>query len=741
MPDTRLDLVRCELDVPTRSLLVDGRAVPIARRPFEVLEHLVRNRHRVVTKLELLESIWPAGQRSPAALVQAMVKLRKSLDGAGAASAIRSVRRVGYQFVEPPAAPSHGEVPRDRLLTVALLPLRNETGDSALDWVEIGLAAVVAELLGREARLSLIAMPALLSVLAGAKGLPPQEQAEAAQRCTGAGRVVIGRILRCNGRLRVDYRMFGHTDDVETSLEADSPTQLATVLAAALRAALLDDGKAVAPGCADPVAAEAFARGLKAAAEQRWAAARSLFQLTLEFAPNDRAAKLELLRVSAELGAPQAELYELAARIQDEGAGEIGDVAHARAQLALGRFHMLRADYERAARHLRRAQQIADTLKSWDWSSQILLARASVDLHQCRLREAQQRVEEIRRLSRLTGNRQMLLSAEVLDGARALCANEYAQASQVSMKAAEQARRMSQSRSFCLACGNACEALAISGRLAEAAAWGADGLAAALAHGYSDLVESLTASLAWTRRLTGVRATGHALANLPEPPRTPDAPWRARGHLAAASADHAGAARCFEVAILWAREAGRVMHEQEALPWFIESLVLCGRSSDAEAELARCEARFGRGIQDIHVHVLLLRAMLAHRQGQLSSATELLQRVQGERPAPLWHTWALADAAWLQVEAGKPDDALRTLAGVDAACAELPLLLAVRARILIALGQAHTALALKQRFLEQRGSRDDADYFRSLEPFYAKCASGVLDPGRIPLAPALPSRL
>ena len=48
----------CELHVPTRTLRVDGVAIALEPRPFDVLVHLVLQRHRCVTREELLREFW-----------------------------------------------------------------------------------------------------------------------------------------------------------------------------------------------------------------------------------------------------------------------------------------------------------------------------------------------------------------------------------------------------------------------------------------------------------------------------------------------------------------------------------------------------------------------------------------------------------------------------------------------------------------------------------------------------------
>ena len=48
---------RCEVDVDTRQVRLEGRPNAIEPTPFDLLVHLIRHRRRVVTKEELLGAI------------------------------------------------------------------------------------------------------------------------------------------------------------------------------------------------------------------------------------------------------------------------------------------------------------------------------------------------------------------------------------------------------------------------------------------------------------------------------------------------------------------------------------------------------------------------------------------------------------------------------------------------------------------------------------------------------------
>jgi DNA-binding winged helix-turn-helix (wHTH) protein len=113
-----------ELDEDLCELRCHDRRIPIQRRPLELLRHLIRNRHRVVSKAELLEVVWRGVAVSDAALSSALRDLRRALGDDGRTQhTIRTSHGFGYRFVAElePAAPATGGDP-DRPLEVPAPP-------------------------------------------------------------------------------------------------------------------------------------------------------------------------------------------------------------------------------------------------------------------------------------------------------------------------------------------------------------------------------------------------------------------------------------------------------------------------------------------------------------------------------------------------------------------------------------------------------------------------------------------
>lgn len=86
-----------EFDESRFELRVAGLAVELERRPLEVLRILLHNAGEVVTKEELLDTVWAGRVTVENVLANAVAKLRKAL-GEANASFIITKPRVGYRF-------------------------------------------------------------------------------------------------------------------------------------------------------------------------------------------------------------------------------------------------------------------------------------------------------------------------------------------------------------------------------------------------------------------------------------------------------------------------------------------------------------------------------------------------------------------------------------------------------------------------------------------------------------------
>jgi pimeloyl-ACP methyl ester carboxylesterase/DNA-binding winged helix-turn-helix (wHTH) protein len=88
------------LDCSRYELRSGAGVVRVEPQVFDVLTHLVSNRHRCVTKVELLDSVWGGRFVGEAALSSRIAAARRALGDDGEAQRyIRTVRGRGYQFI------------------------------------------------------------------------------------------------------------------------------------------------------------------------------------------------------------------------------------------------------------------------------------------------------------------------------------------------------------------------------------------------------------------------------------------------------------------------------------------------------------------------------------------------------------------------------------------------------------------------------------------------------------------
>ena len=88
------------LDDALQELRRDGRAVAVQPKVLKLLFYLVRERHRMVPKDELLDEVWPGTSVSESALGRALAAARRAVgDTGGEQRVIQTARGIGVRFV------------------------------------------------------------------------------------------------------------------------------------------------------------------------------------------------------------------------------------------------------------------------------------------------------------------------------------------------------------------------------------------------------------------------------------------------------------------------------------------------------------------------------------------------------------------------------------------------------------------------------------------------------------------
>jgi DNA-binding response OmpR family regulator len=94
-PDRTLSYGPLRVEPLSRRAFVDGEEVELTAKEFDLLECLIRNRGRVMTRSELMDRVWEVDFEAETKVVDLYVHyLRKKLGTAG--NVIETVRGVGY---------------------------------------------------------------------------------------------------------------------------------------------------------------------------------------------------------------------------------------------------------------------------------------------------------------------------------------------------------------------------------------------------------------------------------------------------------------------------------------------------------------------------------------------------------------------------------------------------------------------------------------------------------------------
>lgn len=159
------------LDTDRRELHHGPAAVSIAPQVFDLLEYLIRNRERVVSKDDLINAIWNGRAVSDAALTTRLNVARSAIGDTGEEQRlIKTLPRKGLRFigsvqkvggpVQAEAADSAVQPPKLALPdkpSIAVLPFENMSGDPEQDYFADGLVEDIITALSRFKALFVIA--------------------------------------------------------------------------------------------------------------------------------------------------------------------------------------------------------------------------------------------------------------------------------------------------------------------------------------------------------------------------------------------------------------------------------------------------------------------------------------------------------------------------------------------------------------------------------------------------------
>jgi TolB-like protein/Flp pilus assembly protein TadD len=157
-------------DTDRRELHRGADGVSIAPPVFDLLDYLIRNRERVVSKDDLINAVWNGRSASDAALTTRLNVARTAIGDSGHEQRlIKTLPRKGFRFVGPvveargPAGADNPIAPRKPILafpdkpSIAVLPFQNLSGDPEQEYFADGMVEDIITGLSRSKSLFVIA--------------------------------------------------------------------------------------------------------------------------------------------------------------------------------------------------------------------------------------------------------------------------------------------------------------------------------------------------------------------------------------------------------------------------------------------------------------------------------------------------------------------------------------------------------------------------------------------------------
>jgi TolB-like protein len=218
----------CEIDLERRELRRARHAVHVEPQVFDLLAYLTQNRDRVVSKDDLIASVWGGRIVSESTLTSRINAARKAIGDSGRSQKlIRTIPRRGLRFVgdvqmqaddtKPPAhagdrapveihQPSRPALPLPDRPAIAVLPFTNMSGDSEQEYFSDGISEDIITALSKLRWFLVIARNS--SFIYKGKAVHMKQVAEE----LGVGYVVEGSVRKSGDRVRITAQL----NDVST---------------------------------------------------------------------------------------------------------------------------------------------------------------------------------------------------------------------------------------------------------------------------------------------------------------------------------------------------------------------------------------------------------------------------------------------------------------------------------------------------------------------------------------------
>jgi TolB-like protein len=209
-----------EIDIERRELRHAKIAVPVEPQVFDLLVYLVQNRERVVSKDDLIATVWGGRIVSDSTLSSRINAARKAIGDSGAGQTlIRTVARKGLRFVgtvrssstepahttgarhEDSSEPSRPALPLPDRPAIAVLPFTNMSDDPGQDYFSDGISEDIITSLSKLRWFFVIARNS--SFIYKGKAVHMKQVAEE----LGVGYVVEGSVRKGGDRVRITAQL------------------------------------------------------------------------------------------------------------------------------------------------------------------------------------------------------------------------------------------------------------------------------------------------------------------------------------------------------------------------------------------------------------------------------------------------------------------------------------------------------------------------------------------------------
>jgi TolB-like protein/Tfp pilus assembly protein PilF len=265
-PESIMRFGTFEVDLESRELRKHGMLVRLEEKPFRILQLLLEQAGRVVTRRALREKLWPDTHVGyDQNLNTAVNKLRELLgDSAQSSRFIETLPRLGYRFIAPVMIPARSSS-LDAKKMLAVLPFENLGGDPEQEYFADGLTEEMISHLGQldPRRLGVIARTSAIqykdtrkSITEIASELKVSFVLEGSVRCEGNGARITAQLIAAMDQTHLWSRSYNRDLRDILSVQADVARQVGRALSLELLPETADKSPEF-----DPAAHEAYLRG------------------------------------------------------------------------------------------------------------------------------------------------------------------------------------------------------------------------------------------------------------------------------------------------------------------------------------------------------------------------------------------------------------------------------------------------------------------------------------------------